>query len=406
MPKLSELMGYGRDVAQGASNAIAGNVSAPVDGLAWLLRKAGVPVPSNPMGGSDWMAQQGLTREPENRLAGLVGEFAGMAGPMVAAAKAPQIAKGMLQAGENLAAPATMNPQTGAIVWHGSPHKFDAFDSGKIGTGEGAQAYGHGLYLADSPEVAKGYQENLGKLATMRRPDGLEIGASLGDSNIGASIKHLESTGGDLKAAINTAPDRYIGNQLKQWEKLNWEMNPSDKSLYKVDLPDEHIAKMLDYDNPIAEAIRKPLSNAAMDQFGSGLTGTSGEKLYQEMIFNFKQAGHPNPTQAATDWLTQKGVPGMRYLDGGSRATSSGELIGVNQGAGGWQAKIRKTPSGQVGDIIPMANSFTTSKPFQTEQAARDWANSQIGGGTSNYVIFPGNENMLSILQRNGQAVK
>ena len=52
---LDDILGYGRDVAQGASNSIAGNVSAPVDGLAWLLRKAGVPMPSNPVGGSDWM---------------------------------------------------------------------------------------------------------------------------------------------------------------------------------------------------------------------------------------------------------------------------------------------------------------------------------------------------------------
>lgn len=42
-------------------------------------------------------------------------------------------------------------------VWHGSPHKFSKFDMSKIGTGEGAQAYGHGLYMAESPEVAKTY---------------------------------------------------------------------------------------------------------------------------------------------------------------------------------------------------------------------------------------------------------
>src|SRR5262245_55536961 len=34
----------------------------------------------------------------------------------------------------------------GLTAYHGSPHSFDAFDIGKIGTGEGAQAYGHGLY--------------------------------------------------------------------------------------------------------------------------------------------------------------------------------------------------------------------------------------------------------------------
>ena len=30
----------------------------------------------------------------------------------------------------------------------------------KIGTGEGAQAYGHGLYMADSPKVAEEYKSN------------------------------------------------------------------------------------------------------------------------------------------------------------------------------------------------------------------------------------------------------
>jgi hypothetical protein len=46
----------------------------------------------------------------------------------------------------------------GHIAYHGSPHKFDKFSLDKIGTGEGAQAYGHGLYLAESPEVAQTYK--------------------------------------------------------------------------------------------------------------------------------------------------------------------------------------------------------------------------------------------------------
>jgi len=40
-------------------------------------------------------------------------------------------------------------------VWHGSPHLFDKFDISKIGTGEGAQAYGHGLYFAENPNYGK-----------------------------------------------------------------------------------------------------------------------------------------------------------------------------------------------------------------------------------------------------------
>ena len=48
------------------------------------------------------------------------------------------------------------------IAYHGSPHKFKKFDASKIGTGEGAQSYGHGLYFAENPKVAKSYAEALG----------------------------------------------------------------------------------------------------------------------------------------------------------------------------------------------------------------------------------------------------
>ena len=54
-------------------------------------------------------------------------------------------------------------PMAGITAFHGSPHKFSKFDMGKIGTGEGAQAYGHGLYAAENPKVAKDYQRNIRK---------------------------------------------------------------------------------------------------------------------------------------------------------------------------------------------------------------------------------------------------
>mgnify|MGYP001715535611 FL=1 len=46
-------------------------------------------------------------------------------------------------------------------AWHGSPHDFDTFDLGAIGTGEGAQFYGWGLYFAKNKEMAKNYKEVL-----------------------------------------------------------------------------------------------------------------------------------------------------------------------------------------------------------------------------------------------------
>ena len=39
-------------------------------------------------------------------------------------------------------------------AYHSSPHDFEQFDLGKIGTGEGAQVYGHGIYAAENPAVS------------------------------------------------------------------------------------------------------------------------------------------------------------------------------------------------------------------------------------------------------------
>jgi len=49
------------------------------------------------------------------------------------------------------------------FAYHGSPHDFNDFKLDKIGTGEGAQAYGHGLYFAENPATAISYREALAK---------------------------------------------------------------------------------------------------------------------------------------------------------------------------------------------------------------------------------------------------
>ena len=152
------------DFLQSLSNTAASNVSGPVDAINWALGKAGLPVSNAPVGGSEWMQRKGYTKPVEQSTASILGETAGLLSPTLLAAKAPQVARGLLQGAENLAAPRTLRPQAGAIVWHGSPYRFDKFDASKIGTGEGAQAYGHGLYLAESPDVAKSYRDVLGGL--------------------------------------------------------------------------------------------------------------------------------------------------------------------------------------------------------------------------------------------------
>ena len=170
--------------------------------------------------------------------------------------------------------------QAGAIVWHGSPHKFDRFDSSKIGTGEGAQAYGHGLYVAESPEVAKSYQQ----LANTVLVDGKPIlarNARVGTTGNSYVDDLLVMHMGDVKAATQeqikhvqelrqrfasqpraTAPsmvgveDRILKDAQRDLALLRSLRGrttmTNDGHLYKVDLADEAIPKMLDWDKPFS----------------------------------------------------------------------------------------------------------------------------------------------------------
>ena len=364
---LEELLRQGKSFGQGASNAAASTVTGPVDMLAWLLRKGGVNVGDAPMGGEAWMRQKGLMATPENRLAGLLGEGAGLAAPIVAAAKAPEIAGGLLQMGRNLAAPQTMNKQTGAIVYHGSPHKFDKFDSSKIGTGEGAQAYGHGLYLAEAPAVAKEYATKLSSAGLARNTlaqsggdiDGAIAAASRSVDNYRALLAN--GGGGDpqrAKSMLNLAEKKLGDLHAMKGGTLD-----EAGSLYKVDLPDDAIAKMLDWDKPLSQqpkavqtAYKKYLKSPQASEHAKSWTRYSDGMRLDQAEPLLKNPGGENlyknafqSREAANQWALENGIPGIRYLDGGSRSA---------------------------------------------------------GQGSSNFVVFPGNEGLLSILERNGKPIK
>ncbi len=332
---MAGLLDYLRDAAQGASNSAASTVSGPVDLINMGLLSMGLPMPANPFGGSQWMRERGLTRQPENFYAGLAGESVGNVLPIVAAAKAPQIAQGLLQAGENLRAPTPMNAatrgQAGAIVYHGSPHKFDRFDSSKIGTGEGAQAYGHGLYLAEAKDVARGYRD---KLTT-----GISAGA---DGQAAYLLKMYKTPEKALEAARSQMTPNLTGDARKFADDVIRVLengSPNMGALYQVDLPDEQIARMLDWDKPLSqqpEAVQKAIEMyKGRDWFirNQRISQNVGE----EVVRNQR-----NP-QFFADAMRDSGVPGVRYLDGGSRTA---------------------------------------------------------GAGSSNFVVFPGNEGLLKILGR------
>lgn len=89
--------------------------------------------------------------------------------PMVATTGAPAGALGAGPAG--LGALAQRTESAAPIrAYHGSPHDFDRFSLGAMGTGEGAQIYGPGLYFAENPTVAQHYRDQLGRPLYGGRP--------------------------------------------------------------------------------------------------------------------------------------------------------------------------------------------------------------------------------------------
>jgi hypothetical protein len=89
-------------------------------------------------------------------------------------------------------------------VWHGSPHRFDKMDISKVGTGEGAQSFGYGLYFTDKKEIAKHYTNaGLGDSELLRiEYNGKNyIGDEISDAQLAAFKiwKDAESAAGEFK---------------------------------------------------------------------------------------------------------------------------------------------------------------------------------------------------------------
>lgn len=107
----------------------------------------------------------------------------------------------------------------GVIAYHGSPHDFDRFDLSKIGTGEGAQAYGHGLYFAEREGIARSYRDALSK-DRLQLPDGSTFGGdTIGDFD--TMMEQLEAAikarGGTSEYGAQTPFDFDLEEAVAPW---------------------------------------------------------------------------------------------------------------------------------------------------------------------------------------------
>lgn len=158
----------------------------------------------------------------------------------------------------------------GIRAFHGSPHSFDKFDLSKIGTGDGTQAYGHGVYLAENEAVAKSYRDSLSK-------------------------------GGDghmYEVKIDADPDT-----LLDWDK------PVDGQSPQV----------------VRDAINR-VANGRPD-IKDKLWASVGQpgSVFYSILSDAAKTGDLGKNQAAaTAALHEAGIQGIKYLDAGSRAKDAG----------------------------------------------------------------------------------
>jgi hypothetical protein len=229
-------------------------------------------------------------------------------------------------------------PMKAATVFHGSPHKFTKFDISKIGTGEGAQAYGNGLYFSEAPSVAKTYQGKVSAMQGSGKPmvNGKPIDW---DDPVQTAAFEMARHNGDRVAAADfyerTFKKSDVPNILRSEQQLPNVEFPGN--LYKVDLPDEAIAKMLDWDAPLSkqpESVRKALGELPeikklIDQRSRLISNydPSGNDLYAALS-NWKRGSQLSPdpitSSEVSRRLNEMGIPGIKYLDQGSRAVGKG----------------------------------------------------------------------------------
>ena len=241
-------------------------------------------------------------------------------------------------------------------AYHGSPHDFDRFSSDNIGTGEGAQAYGHGLYFAEREPTAMSYRDSL----TPRDVDYEEylmdqyrIAESGQDYSrmdmLERAMQH--DTPRDFRdiAADADYDDDYRQLAADMADEMEGFVSSAGTPvnfghMYEVDI-DARPEELLDFDAPLSEqsdkvkkvweqwrasAAGKRLANEMPGNFEGDITG-------QEMHGLIYEGMTPDPQQQygrgvavkesidASQFLKEQGIKGIKYADAQTRFSPKGK---------------------------------------------------------------------------------
>jgi hypothetical protein len=166
----------------------------------------------------------------------------------------------------------------GIRAYHGSPHDFDRFSMDHVGSGEGAQAYGRGLYFAEAEDVARNYR------------DALSGGTG--------------SPGHMYEVNINAQPDSFL-----DWDRPLGEQGSVFETVRSV-IPD------IDPADRVSQAVTK---------FDTARDAAIRDQARREgRGFSWVTRQNAEGDRQAYSQLANAGIPGIRYLDQMSRGAGEG----------------------------------------------------------------------------------
>jgi len=253
----------------------------------------------------------------------------------------------------------------GITAYHGSPHSFDRFSMDAIGTGEGAQAYGHGLYFAENEGVARGYRD------------------ALTQQNQSAAQRSLVSANGDVAAAIEDAKRKIA----LYTEKAN-EPDAPDLAHRLLQINKQKLADLESGVKPQGSMYEVNI-NANPDDFLDWDAPLSGQPNILER-FGYDDAKYPE------DWIPDVKMTGADLYRFHNGRTSDGARGGGNSAPSSIFAGASRPIRMKDGTIQDKAVNIPGIKYKDAGSRGLD------GDGTRNFVVF--DENLIEIVKKYGIA--
>jgi len=292
----------------------------------------------------------------------------------------------------------------GANVWQGGPHKYGPEGAAKslehMSKGEGNQMYGWGRYDAGNEIVAGKYKKPLAHQGELTGFDPQKYSDVERPENLARNwLTYVNGASeGDIKSMLETEVPGTVAHDV-----LSGKIKEAPGYLYKHDLPDDDIARYLDWDKPLSEqpqAVQDIAKRYGIKTTPSGMKEARGSDIYHAIGHAEQKppfdTGSRNPgSREGSEALGRAGIPGLKYMDQLSRGKSLPELEAGRQARIDTIADMRKRPKAEQNEAL-IAEKERHIVEFDKQIA-------DFKPQTHNYVTWDeGVLGRMKLLERNG----